>query len=281
MLDSQTIQQMLAEDIGSGDLTVETTLPETVDVRAEIVAKAPGVVAGLSLVAAVYAELSGSVLVELAADDGKSVLPGACLAELRGPAGPILTGERTLLNLLGRLCGIATLTRSYAAALSGTATQLLDTRKTTPGLRSLEKHAVAMGGGVNHRMGLHDAVLIKENHLRAACAKGNAQRFQAVVRRAVESGRGRYEVQVEVESLDELGWALSGGADAILLDNMDRATLTEAVRIAREHPTSVTLEASGGISLATIRSVARISVGALTHSAPCLDLSLLVRDVLD
>jgi len=279
MIDAETLQRMLAEDIGAGDLTGKAVLPESTRARAEIVAKAEGVVAGLPLVAAVYGQLSTEIRTSLRAADGARVCPGTCLAEIHGPARAIVAGERVLLNLLGRMCGIATLTRQYVDALSGLPTRLLDTRKTTPGLRALEKYAVKMGGGTNQRMGLHDAVLIKENHLRAIGAKGDRTRFESAVRQAVTDGQQKHEVQVEVESLEELSWAIAAGATSILLDNMTLTQLSQA----RQQAPQATLEASGGITLQTIHAVAqtgvdRISVGALTHSAPCLDLSLLVRD---
>ena len=279
MIDAETLQRMLAEDIGAGDLTGKAVLPESTRARAEIVAKAEGVVAGLPLVAAVYGQLSTEIRTSLRATDGARVCPGTCLAEIDGPARAIVAGERVLLNLLGRMCGIATLTRQYVDALGGLPTRLLDTRKTTPGLRALEKYAVKMGGGTNQRMGLHDAVLIKENHLRAIGAKGDRTRFESAVRQAVTDGQQKHEVQVEVESLEELSWAIAAGATSILLDNMTLTQLSQA----RQQAPQATLEASGGITLQTIHAVAqtgvdRISVGALTHSAPCLDLSLLVRD---
>jgi nicotinate-nucleotide pyrophosphorylase (carboxylating) len=257
----------LSEDVGSGDLTTQQVVPADATCTARILVKEPGVVCGLAVVEEVFHELDSELRFEQLAADGDSVEAGTAVARLDGRAAPILTGERTALNFLGRLSGIATLTRRFVDAVEGTGAEILDTRKTTPGLRALEKHAVECGGGRNHRFGLYDAILIKDNHLAVAGSIGHAVRSAA--------GAG-VPVQVEVESLDELREALDAGADAILLDNMPPPLMREAVAITGGR---ATLEASGGVTLDTIRPIAEtgvnfISIGALTHSARSLDVSL-------
>ena len=265
----------LAEDIGTGDRTTEWTVAAGRGVVAAVVAKANGVVAGTGLVPLVFASLDPGVAVELRVGDGDRVRNGQEVAHLDGPARAILTGERVALNFLQRLSGIATLTRAYVDAVQGTGARILDTRKTTPGLRALERAAVRAGGGQNHRFGLFDMVLIKENHIRAA---GSISEAVAAVRRA---NREQLQVEVETTTLPEVREAVNAGVDRILLDNMTIERLSEAVAFIKGSSPSVKTEASGGVSLATVREIAGtgvdfISVGALTHSAPALDLSLLV-----
>lgn len=265
-LTAADIRLWLAEDLGDGDVTTEALLAD-VRCTASLLLGEPGVVCGLDTAKAVFRELDPELSFEPRCEDGDLCEPGE-VARLHGDARAILGGERTALNLLGRLSGIATLTRRYVDAVAGTGVEILDTRKTTPGLRALEKRAVRRGGGTNHRLGLYDAILIKDNHLRLVGG------IRAAVERARASGT-TLPVQVEAETLDEVRAARQAGADAILLDNMDVATLRAAVPLARGAIT----EASGGITLDNVRAVAEtgvdfISVGALTHSARALDVSL-------
>lgn len=265
------IQRALDEDLGAGDLTSRAVVPEGSLAQGVVIAKADGVVAGIDVAAAVFAAVDSSLSVESRASDGDRVAPGDELLALRGDARAILAGERVALNLLGRLSGVATLTSHYVAAVDGTGTRILDTRKTTPGMRALEKAAVVAGGGTSHRFGLYDAILVKENHVRVAGGVGEA------ARRALAGAPEGVVVEIEVESLDELDEALDAGIRRVLLDNMDPDVLRAAVARAAG---KAELEASGGITLDTVRAVAEtgvdfISVGALTHSAPALDVSLL------
>ena len=259
----------LAEDIGAGDVTTEATVPESALGTAELLVKEPGVVCGLRAAESTFRALDPDIRFEALANDGDVIdEPPALVARVAGSERAILTGERVALNFLGRLSGIATLTRRYVEAVDGTGAAVLDTRKTTPGLRALEKHAVAVGGGRNHRFGLDDAVLVKDNHLRAAGSVADAVRL---VRAASD-----LPIEVECETLTQVAEALGADVDAILLDNMTLAELREAVALAAGR---ARLEASGGVSLDTIRAVAEtgvdeISVGALTHSARSLDVSL-------
>jgi nicotinate-nucleotide pyrophosphorylase (carboxylating) len=265
----QAVEAALAEDVGTGDVTTEATVPAEAVGTAEILLKEPGVVCGLAVAEAVFRALDDDVRFEALVEEGTAVADvPAVVARVSGSEQAILTGERVALNFLGRLSGVATLTRRYADAVAGTGAAVLDTRKTTPGLRALEKYAVACGGGKNHRFGLDDAVLVKDNHLRAAGS----------IARAVERVRALTElpVEVECETLDQVREALATGVDAILLDNMTLDELRAAVAVAGGR---VRLEASGGVTLENIRSVAEtgvdeISVGALTHSARSLDVSL-------
>jgi nicotinate-nucleotide pyrophosphorylase (carboxylating) len=255
----------LAEDIGSGDVTTLALIDEDAICKAVVLVKEPGVVCGLEAATAVFAELG--VGFEPLVAEGATVEPGH-IAELVGPARGVLTGERLALNLIGRLSGIATLTRRYVDAIEGTGATILDTRKTTPGLRALEKHAVATGGATNHRFGLDDGVLVKDNHLRLT---GGIAAAVASLRAATD-----LPVEVEAESLEQVREAVEAGADAILLDNMPTDELREAVAFVAGR---ARLEASGGVNLETVRAIAEtgvdfISVGALTHSAPSLDVSL-------
>ena len=260
------VRTWLAEDVGSGDITTLALIDEDATCRAVVLVKEPGVVCGLDVAAAVFAELGAHF--EPSVAEGAHVELGP-LADVEGPARAILTGERLALNLLGRLSGIATLTRRYVDAVEGTGAAILDTRKTTPGLRALEKHAVATGGGTNHRFGLGDGILVKDNHLRLvggiASAVGRL--------RAAETGM---PIEVEAETLEQVAEALAAGADTILLDNMTPAELREGVALTAGR---ARLEASGGVTLDNVREIAEsgvdfVSVGALTHSAPALDVSL-------
>ena len=259
----------LAEDIGAGDVTTEATVPENALGTAELLVKEPGVVCGLRAAESTFRALDPDIRFEALANDGDVIdEPPALVARVAGSERAILTGERVALNFLGRLSGIATLTRRYVEAVDGPGAAVLDTRKTTPGLRALEKHAVAVGGGRNHRFGLDDAVLVKDNHLRAAGSVADAVRL---VRAASD-----LPIEVECETLTQVAEALGADVDAILLDNMTLDELREAVALAAGR---ARLEASGGVSLNTIRAIAEtgvdeISVGALTHSARSLDVSL-------
>jgi nicotinate-nucleotide pyrophosphorylase (carboxylating) len=264
------VELALAEDVGAGDATTESTVPADARVRAQLQIEEQGVVCGVPVAAAVFAALDAEVAVTQVVEEGERVDGDATVvAELEGPARAILTGERTALNFLARLSGVATLTRTYVDAIAGTGATVLDTRKTTPGLRTLEKYAVRCGGGTNHRFGLDDAVLVKENHIRSA---GGITAAVAGIRRAgIE-----LPVEVEAETLADVDEALACGVGRILLDNMTPAEIREAVALVDGR---AQLEASGGISLDTIRAYAEtgvdfISIGALTHSARSLHVSL-------
>jgi nicotinate-nucleotide pyrophosphorylase (carboxylating) len=266
------IELALREDLGEvGDLTSKATLSDTVRLRGRIVAKAGGVIAGLALVGMVYQQVDAMVTIHLSAHDGEHVTPGTLIAEVEGKGQSILTGERVALNFLQRLSGIATLTAQFVGAVSGTKAVILDTRKTTPGWRSLEKYAVTQGGGQNHRIGLYDMVLIKDNHIDGA---GSITAAVKAVRDCTEATQ--VPIEVEVRNLDELREVLPLNVDRVLLDNMTDDQMREAVKITKGR---VKLEASGNMSLQRVANVAAtgvdyISVGALTHSAPALDLSM-------
>ena len=264
------VRLALAEDIGRGDITTEATVPAGTTATAEILQKAPGIVCGLPIVEAVFAQLDPQVRVIRVAEEGSLSRDRRVVARIDGPAAAILSGERTALNFLQRLSGVATASRRAAELVAGTGATVIDTRKTTPGLRVLEKYAVRVGGARNHRAGLDDGFLIKENHIRAAGG------ITAAVQRAQGRAAPGQLVEVEVTNLDEVDEALLAGAPLILLDNFSielmRAAVARANRRAR-------LEASGGITLDNLAEVARtgvdfISLGALTHSAGVLDLSL-------
>ncbi len=266
----RVVSAALAEDVGAGDATTRALVPEDARCRAELLLEEPGVVCGVEIAAAVFHALDSSVSVEPKLEDGTAVsdVP-AVLATVEGPARAVLTGERVALNLLGRLCGIASLTRRFVELTDGTLTEILDTRKTTPGLRALEKYAVRCGGGRNHRAGLYDGVLIKENHLRVA---GGISPALA----ALNGNAAGLQVEVEAETLDQVREAVEAGAPRILLDNMRPEEVREAVETVAGR---AELEASGGVSLATVRAYAEtgvdfVSVGALTHSARSLHVSL-------
>jgi nicotinate-nucleotide pyrophosphorylase (carboxylating) len=268
----ETLCAWLWEDLGHGDLTSELTLPPGVEGEAVILAKEPGILAGLEIAKRVFRLVDPQVQFAPKVEEGASVAAGQEVVQLKGSLRGILAAERLALNLLQRLSGIATLTRTYVEALRGTSAQLLDTRKTTPGLRALEKYAVRVGGGKNHRFGLFDGILIKENHIRGAGG------ISAAIQRAKAGAPHHLKVEVEVRNLQELEEALAAGADLILLDNFPLEQIRVAVqRVGGKVP----LEASGNMNLERARQAAEagvdyISVGALTHSAKALDLSLLV-----
>jgi nicotinate-nucleotide pyrophosphorylase (carboxylating) len=268
---ASVIRAALAEDLGrAGDITGQACVPADARLTCDFAARRGGVVAGLAAIRLTLAELDPAATVDELTADGQSVPAGTTLARISGDARAILTAERTALNLLGRLCGIATLTQDFVDAVTGTGARITDTRKTTPGLRALEKYAVRCGGGVNHRFGLDDAILIKDNHVAACGSVGEA------VRRAKAFAGHLVKVEVEVDSLVQLQEALAHDPDVIMLDNFSLADMAEAVRLAGGR---VTLEASGGVTLETVRAIAEtgvdvISVGALTHSARVLDIGL-------
>lgn len=267
------VERALAEDLGSGDVTSNACLPEALRVEAEIEARAPLVVCGLAVAAACFAAVDPRVEFTPLRRDGDVVTGVTPLARIDGSARPVFAGERIALNFLGRMCGIASLTRRYVEAVAGTGARILDTRKTLPGWRALDKYAVAVGGGSNHRFGLYDAVLIKDNHIAAAGG------VSAAVKAARSSAAPHLAIQVEVESLAQAEQALQAGAHMLLLDNRTPDELREFVARYGER---AALEASGGVTLANVRAVAetgvhRISIGALTHSAPAADVALEVR----
>jgi nicotinate-nucleotide pyrophosphorylase (carboxylating) len=273
------VRTAVSEDLAGGiDVTSAATVPARQRSRGEFVARRPGVVAGLPVAAAVLEAVCGADVVhEQVAADGDRVEPGSLLMRVTAPTRALLTAERTALNLLCHLSGVATLTRRWADAIAGTGAAVRDTRKTTPGLRWLEKYAVRCGGGVNHRFALSDAALVKDNHVVAAGGIAAAYR-------AVRDLVGELPVQIEVDSLADLHEALTAGATSILLDNMSTGDMVAAVSTARAHPVPVTLEASGGLTLERAREVAAtgvdfIAVGELTHSARVLDIGLDLRDV--
>lgn len=269
------IKRALEEDGAEADITTLSTVPEGQQANGTIIARQAGVVAGLSVAAAVFRMLDARVVVELNVLDGATVQAGDVLAHLHGPARSVLSAERVALNFLGRLSGIATLTAHCVHAIAGTQARILDTRKTTPGLRRLEKDAVQLGGGHNHRFGLSDGILIKDNHIKAA--GGIAQAVSAARNRAPHL----LKIEVECETLAEVHAALEARAEVVLLDNMDVETMRNAVSYIREHAPSVLIEASGSIGTNAEKLVAVaatgvdfISLGALTHSAPNFDISL-------
>jgi nicotinate-nucleotide pyrophosphorylase (carboxylating) len=274
----EIVARALAEDIGAGDVTAEATVPAEARGRARIVQKQAGVVFGLGVVAETMRQCGVKDVDSLVVEgQWRDSVPAEALVA-SGPATALLAAERTALNFLGHLSGVATLTARFVEAVAGTGAAILDTRKTTPGLRELEKAAVLAGGGRNHRMGLYDAILIKENHIALAGS----------LAKAVHAARTKHPelaVEVECRNLDEVAYALGTGADVLLLDNMDVETLRGAVRLRDENSgegKGPSLEASGGVRLETVRDIAEtgvdlISVGALTHSAPTLDFSMLIE----
>jgi len=274
----ELVGRALAEDLGEGDITAEATVPEDARGRARIVQKKPGVVYGLAVVAEVMRQCGVEDVDNLVVEgQWREDVPAEVLIAA-GSARALLAAERTAINFLGHLSGVATLTARYAEAVVGTGTTILDTRKTTPGLRHLEKAAVAAGGGLNHRMGLYDAILIKENHIAAAGGLAKAVH-------AARSAQPEKAIEVEVRNLDEAAYALGMGVDRLLLDNMSPASMREAVALRDENAggaDGVSLEASGGVSLENVREIAEtgvefISIGALTHSAATLDFSMLLE----
>jgi nicotinate-nucleotide pyrophosphorylase (carboxylating) len=264
----------LAEDVGQGDLTTQTTVPVKAQARAVIVAREPLVLAGTAVAEAVFRRTAPEAELDIRATDGVLLTRGNEVLEVSGPARGILTGERVALNFLQRLSGVATLTRKFVESVEGTGTVILDTRKTTPGLRTLEKYAVVCGGGRNHRLGLFDLVLIKDNHLATLMTEA-AHPIRLAIQRARQRCPGQ-PIEVEVDNLTQLAEAIEVGVDRVLLDNMSIEQLRTAVALARG---KVITEASGGVSLETVRAIAEtgvdfISVGALTHSARSVDLAL-------
>jgi nicotinate-nucleotide pyrophosphorylase (carboxylating) len=274
----EAVARALAEDLGDGDLTSDSTVPEDARARARIVQKQAGVVYGLAVVAETMRQCGADDVDNLVVEgQWREDVPAEVMLA-SGTARSLLAAERTAINFLGHLSGVATLTSRYAEAVVGTGTTILDTRKTTPGLRCLEKAAVAAAGGINHRFGLYDAILIKENHIELAGG----------LAKAVYAARGAHPemaIEVEVRNLDEAAYALGTGADRLLLDNMSVDEMRDAVALRDENTAStdgVSLEASGGVTLENVREVAEtgvefISVGALTHSAPTLDFSMLLE----
>jgi nicotinate-nucleotide pyrophosphorylase (carboxylating) len=271
LLIAPVVLAALEEDLGrAGDVTSQACIPAEARFSAVFAARRPGVVAGLACARLAIAELDPAAEFKALVEDGAAVAAGEALARVEANARALLAAERVALNLLGRLSGVATLTRAYVEAVAGTGAAIVDTRKTTPGLRALEKYAVRCGGGTNHRFGLDDAVLIKDNHIAACGSVGEA------VRRARAAAGHLVKIEVEVDGLDQLEEALKYGPDVVMLDNFALSDLVEAVR--RTGGRAV-LEASGGVSLETVRGIAEtgvdvISVGALTHSASVLDIGL-------
>ena len=269
---ARLVRAAVAEDLRYGpDVTTASVIPAGAVAAAEVVARQPGVLAGQPVAAVVVEVAAPGAVYKAAAEDGDRLRAGDVVARVEGPLAEMLTAERTLLNFLTHLSGIATATRAWVDAVEGTGASIRDTRKTLPGLRMLEKYAVRCGGGVNHRMGLGDAALIKDNHV--AFAGGVAAAF-----RAVRDAAPGITVEVECDTLDQVGEALAAGATLILLDNMSVGQMRAAIDLARAHPLA-RLEASGGLRLENARAVAEtgvhyLSVGALTHSSPALDLAL-------
>jgi len=268
----KTVRQALNEDIGSGDVTTDCTIPEDQTISARLIAKGNGIIAGLEVFAACFKELNTNIQIEFLKNDGQAVEAGETIAVLSGLARPILTAERVALNFLQRMSGIATVTNQMARQVKGTKAKILDTRKTAPGLRYFDKWAVRIGGGQNHRFGLFDMVLIKDNHIAASGG------IKQAVERVRQCDRQQRLIEVEVKNLDELQEAIEARVDRILLDNMDLETMQKAVEICQGR---IPLEASGNVTLDTVRKIAEtgvdfISVGSLTHSVKALDLSLII-----
>ena len=264
-----TIRRALQEDIGSGDATSQAVIPPEARMKAQIVAKQAGVIAGLDVAKAVFLMVDQAFQFDTLVAEGQRVEPGTTLAELSGPAQAMLVAERVALNFLGRMSGIATLTRQFVDAVAGTAAVILDTRKTAPGLRQVDKLAVARGGGQNHRMGLYDMILIKDNHIDFAGSLPEA------VRRARQADTG-LEIEVETRTLADVAAALDLGVERILLDNMSLDQMRAAVRLSAGR---AKLEASGNVDLERVRQIAEtgvdyISIGALTHSVKVFDVSM-------
>jgi len=265
----------LEEDIGEGDVTSEYFIPEDKVAKAFVVVRQDGVVSGVTLAAEVFREVDPNLEIQILVEDGSRVGDGAMLMRIEGRARSILTAERTALNFLQRLSGIATLTSQYVDLVKHTSAKILDTRKTTPGYRVLEKKAVEDGGGTNHRMGLFDRAMVKDNHL---AAEGGLEALQQAIL-LVKSEKSHVQVELEADNLEQVGNFLKfEGVDYILLDNMSLEDLCEAVKI-RAESHRIRLEASGGVNLETVKGIAEtgvdfISVGALTHSAPALDIGL-------
>jgi nicotinate-nucleotide pyrophosphorylase (carboxylating) len=267
------IELALSEDIGSGDLTARTVIPETARATGQMLLKSTGVISGLTVAERVFALVDTKIRWQALVEDGVSLEAGTVIGEITGPARSVLTAERTALNFVQRLSGVATLTRTFVNAIAGTGARIIDTRKTTPGMRVLDKQAVRHGGGFNHRIGLFDGVMIKDNHI---AALGGDDAIGEAVDRARSQIPHTVKIEVEVANLEQLRLALASGAEIIMLDNMSIEMMREAVAITAG---KAILEASGGVNLASVRAIAEsgvdvISVGALTHSAPALDISV-------
>jgi nicotinate-nucleotide pyrophosphorylase (carboxylating) len=298
----ELVRRALAEDVGTGDATTAAIVPAGAPAKAHIIARQPLVCAGLAIAELIFRALDREIRIGCLHEDGSFAETGAELIEIAGEAQAILTGERTALNFLAHLCGIATLTRRFVEQLTGTQARIRDTRKTTPGLRALEKYAVQCGGGTNHRFGLYDAVLIKENHIAIAggvkAALDRAHAFTSLKMSAPQTasaydaagldsklaGAGPLSVQIEVRNEGELREALGAGAEAVLLDNMTPEAARRSVQLARNLRRDCVIEISGGITLDNARAYAEtgadfLSSGSLTHSAPAANLSLLVESV--
>jgi nicotinate-nucleotide pyrophosphorylase (carboxylating) len=268
------IGRALTEDVGAGDATTDAIVPRGLKIRGDIIAKQSGIIAGLDVAAKVFLTLDETVRFEAKANEGARVEDGAIVAKVFGPARALLTAERTALNFLGRMSGIATLTRQFVDKIGGTSTKILDTRKTAPGLRAIDKIAVMRGGGHNHRQGLFDMILIKDNHIAAAGS------LREAVRCARNSGTS-LEIEIEAANLEDVEAGIELGVERILLDNMSLAMMKEAVKLTGKR---AKLEASGNVTLANVREIAEtgvdyISVGALTHSAKVFDLSLRFEEI--
>ncbi len=275
------LRSFLAEDIGTGDITTDATVSGTQRARGELIAKTPLVLAGIDIFAEVFQLIEPATLAEICCPDGEYLQPGQIPARITATARTLLTGERVALNLLQRLCGVATMTRKFVQAVAGTSAEILDTRKTTPGLRALEKYAVEIGGGRNHRKDLSEAILIKDNHIRLAGGVATALS-------AAQAAKGQVKwLEIEVTNLEELSAALQYNPDVIMLDNMNPALVHEAVKRVWAHDPErkIRTEASGGITITNVRDFAEagvdwISVGALTHSAPAADLSFEIEPII-
>ncbi len=270
------VKAALAEDIGSGDVTSHAVIPYGEKIRGKIISKRSGIVAGLCIAELVFEAVDKKIKVKMKVKDGARVHPGRILAEVSGPARSILAAERVALNFLQRMSGIATATAGYVKRVRGYKVKILDTRKTAPGLRVFDKYAVKVGGGSNHRMGLYDALLIKENHIDIVGGIGRA------VSQARRNAPSRMPVEVEARTFEEVQEAIEAGANTILLDNMKTATLSRAVKLVKSSGKKIKTEASGGINLGNVARIAKtgvdcISVGALTHSPKALDISLEIK----
>ncbi|MFQ6002907.1 MAG: carboxylating nicotinate-nucleotide diphosphorylase [Candidatus Zixiibacteriota bacterium] len=271
------IELSLSEDIGKGDLTSDATIDKDLLAKGLIVSKEDGVIAGLQLAKEVFCQLDSNLIFQSSFEDGNKVMRGEEIATLKGRVKSILSGERTALNFLQRLSGIATLTSKYVEKIMDTGVKVLDTRKTTPGLRVLEKYAVKMGGGENHRKGLYDMILIKENHIKSA----------GDISQAIQRAKTKYPnemIEVEAKDVDEVKEAVRWEVDWIMLDNMFIEEMKKAVKVIRSSNKNIKIEASGRVDLNNVREIALtgvdfVSVGALTHSAPALDLSLLLVEL--
>ena len=271
------ISTALDEDLhGQPDLTSVATIPEALSESVDLVARTSGTLCGMDIIEATYQQVDQNVQVERYRQDGDALKPGDVIAKMTGPVRSLLTGERTVLNLVTHLCGVATLTAEFVDAVRGTSAVILDTRKTLPAYRLIQKYAVTCGGGRNHRMGLYDGILIKDNHL-AAQSSGDPAAAVRAARAYLQENSIAVQVEIEVDSLEQLRRVLPAMPDIVLLDNMNLEDLNEAVAFRNQNAPDVQLEASGGVTLSTVGAIAgtgvdRISIGALTHSAPALDL---------